>query len=436
MSAATVAIVGRPNVGKSTLFNRLLGHSVALVDGTAGVTRDRHYGEVEWLGQTFQLIDTGGIVTGSVEAFVQAIREQTESAIAEADVLLFVLDGRQGVTTLDQEVASQLRKIGKSVILVVNKIEGKDCLPEVTLLYQLGFGEPFFISAEHGQGIGDLLETVVTKLPQGTSAKTENPGIQVAVVGRPNVGKSSLINRILGYQRLLVDNSPGTTRDAIDSVVRVNKKYYTLVDTAGMRKFRRISETLEEAAVAVSLKRIRRCDVAILLLDALAGLGSQDTRIATYIERQGKSCIVAINKWDAVEKTHTTYETFVRTIQESMPFLAHAPILSVSALTGQRLSKLFPYIDATYLASTKRVPTSQLHEFLQRVTQEHAAPLYHGRVVKFSFLLQTVVQPPTFCCFVNRPEGVSQTYQRYLENQLRRQFGFAGVPIRLNFRKK
>jgi GTP-binding protein len=260
--------------------------------------------------------------------------------------------------------------------------------------------------------------------------------VQIAIVGRPNVGKSSLINRILGQRRLLVDNAPGTTRDAIDSVVRVNTRSYTLIDTAGMRKFRQISESLEKAAVTMSLRRIERCDVAVLLLDAVAGVGAQDTHIAASIERRGKACIIALNKWDVVEKTSQTYESFVQTIQETMPFFSHVPIISLSALTGQRVVKLFPMIDMVFAEAKHHVPTSQLNEFLHTVTCQHPAPMYRGRAVKFSFLVQTVALPPTFCCFVNRPEGVTNFYRRYLENKLRQHFGFAGVPIRLHFRKK
>ena len=271
---------------------------------------------------------------------------------------------------------------------------------------------------------------------EAAAPREEERGIQVAIVGRPNVGKSSLINRILGQPRLLVDHVPGTTRDAIDSVVRVDKQCYTLIDTAGMRKSRNINESLEKAAVAMSLKRIQRCDVAVLLLDAVVGVGTQDAHIATHIEHQGKACIIALNKWDAVEKTSQTYETFIRTIQEAMPFLSHVPILSLSAMTGQRVAKLFPLIDTVFTEAKRRVSTAQLNEFLQAVTREHPAPMYRGRFVKFSFLVQTVVQPPTFCFFVNYPEAVTNFYKRYLENQLRKYFGFAGVPIRLRFRKK
>jgi GTP-binding protein len=303
-------------------------------------------------------------------------------------------------------------------------------------IYRLGFGEPFLVSAEHGQGVGDLLDTILKELPNASVALEDERGVQIAVVGRPNVGKSSLINRILGQRRLLVDNAPGTTRDAIDSVVRVNAQCYTLIDTAGMRKFRQISGSLEKAAVTMSLRRIERCDVAVLLLDAVAGVGTQDIHIASYIERRGKACIIALNKWDAVEKTSQTYESFVQTIQEAIPFFSHVPIISVSALTGQRVVKLFPLINTVFVEAKRHVPTSQLNEFLHTVTCQHPAPMYRGRSVKFSFLVQTGAAPPTFCCFVNRPEGVTNFYRRYLENKLRQHFGFAGVPLRLLLRKK
>jgi len=436
MSPLRVAIIGRPNVGKSTLFNRIVQRPIALVDGSAGVTRDRHYGAAEWLGRSFQVIDTGGMVTGQARGLLHAIQKQTECAMAEAGLILFVVDARQGVTSGDQDIALQLHKTGKRVLLVANKMEAVAVGLEIPPVYRLGFGEPFLISAEHGQGVGDLLDAVLREIPEAAVPGEEERGIQVAIVGRPNVGKSSLINHILGQPRLLVDHVPGTTRDAIDSVVRVHKQCYTLIDTAGMRKSRHISESLEKAAVMTSLKRIQRCDVAVLLLDAVTGVGAQDVHIATYIEHQGKACIIALNKWDAVAKTSQTYEAFVHTIQAAMPFLVHVPIISLSAMTGQRVAKLFPLIDAVFAAARRRVSTAQLNEFLHAVTRQHPAPMYHGRFVKFSFLVQTVVQPPTFFFFVNYPEGVTNFYGRYLENQLRQYFGFAGAPIRLRFRKK
>jgi GTPase len=436
VSLVTVPIVGRPNVGKSTLFNRILGRHAAIVDETAGVTRDRHYGTAEWRGQVFRIVDTGGIGLEDSPGFMTAIRAQTECAVKEADLVLFVIDVREGITAADQEIALHLHKAGKTVLLVANKAETAETrLPEVAL-YQLGFGDPFYISAEHGQGAGDLLDAVVSALPSTLVGAREAPSVQVAIVGRPNVGKSSLINRILGEHRLLVDSMPGTTRDAIDIQVKVHKRLYTLVDTAGMRKPRRIYAALEKTTVAVSLKRVQQCDVAVLMLDALAGIGEQDVRLGVYIEQQGKACIVAINKWDALAKDTQTYGSYVRQIHDAMPFLAHAPILSISALTGQRTARLFPLIDVVLKEAKRRVPVAQLQTFLKVVTQQYPAPLHRGNTVKFSFLTQIGVQPPTFLFFVNRPEGVTPAYQRYLENQLRHAFGFAGTPLRLLWRKK
>lgn len=436
MALPTVAIVGRPNVGKSTLFNRIMGRHIALVNETAGVTRDRHYGEATWLEHAFCLIDTGGLLLEEASDLMQAVYEQTVYAIAEADLVMFVIDARDGVTAADEDIAHRLHKAGKDVLLIANKVEKDEIGYIESHWYRLGFGEPHRISAEHGRGIGDMLDAVVTKLPKGSTLQSAARGVQVAVIGRPNVGKSSFINRMLGEDRLLVDATPGTTRDAIDSHVRVNKKSYTLIDTAGMRKPRRIGETLEKATVAVSLKRIQRCEVAVLMLDAEVGLGEQDVRIATYIERQGKACVIAVNKWDAIDKETNTFAAFVERIREAMPFLAHAPVVSMSVLTGQRVVKLFPLIDQVLEENQRRVPVAALNTFLKKVTRQRLAPTYRGKYVRFSFLTQTSVQPPTFLCFVNRPEGVAQHYQRYLENQLRQHFGFAGSPIRLYFRKK
>ena len=432
----TVAIVGRPNVGKSTLFNRLLGRRVAIVDETAGVTRDRHYSTAEWGGRAFRLVDTGGIGLEETPGLMTAIRAQTEYAVTEADFVLFVVDVREGITAAEQEIALHLHKAGKPVFLVANKAEAAVTRQDAFPLYQLGFGGPFFVSAEHGQGIGDLLEALLPHLCNAPTAPSDGESVRVAIVGRPNVGKSSLINRILGEPRLLVDSVPGTTRDAIDIQVQVQKRVYTLVDTAGMRKQRRIRAELEKATVAVSLKRIQQCEVAVLMLDAVAGIGEQDVRIGAHIERAGRACVIALNKWDALIKDTQTYVAFVRRLHEAMPFLAHAPTLSLSALTGQRVVKLFPLIDGVLEEAKRRVPVPQLHTFLKTVTQQHTVPLHQGRSVKFSFLVQVGVQPPTFLFFVNRPEGVSASYQRYLENQLRHSFGFAGTPMRLVFRKK
>ena len=434
----TVAIVGRPNVGKSTLFNRIIGRHAALVDKTAGVTRDRHYDVAEWLGRSFRLIDTGGIMPTEASRLLEAVHDQTRQAIGEADVVLFVLDSREEITAAEQDIASQLHKGGKTVILVGNKAERESADTEMGPLHRLGFGAPHWVSAEHGQGLGDLLDAVLTALPPASTSGKESvsPSVSVAIVGRPNVGKSSLVNCILREERLLVDDVPGTTRDAIDIQVRVNSQFYTLVDTAGMRKPRRIGAVLEKATVAVTLKRIQHCEVAILMLDATTEVGEQDVRIASYIERQGKACVIVINKWDAIDKTSQTYDTSVRAIREAVPFMSHAPVVTISALSGMRVVKLFPLIDTVVEASKRRIPTARLNECLKAVTRQHPPAAYRGKFVRFSFAVQTAVQPPTFLCFVNYPQGIRGHYQRYLENQFRHYFAFAGTPIRFHLRHK
>ena len=436
MSPPTVAIVGRPNVGKSTLFNRVIGRHAALVDKTAGVTRDRHYGMAEWLGRSFRLIDTGGIMASEASRLLEAVHDQTLHAVAEADVVLFVLDSREEITAADQDIALQLHKAGKAVILVGNKAESATSRAEITPLHRLGFGAPYWISAEHGQGVGDLLDAVLTALPSASDREIASQGVSVAIVGRPNVGKSSLVNRILREDRLLVDDAPGTTRDAIDTQVRIHSRLYTLVDTAGMRKPRRIGAMLEKATVAVTLNRIQHCEVAVLMLDAATEVGEQDVRIASYIERQGKACVIVINKWDAIDKTSQTYDASVRAIREAMPFMSHAPVVTISALSGMRVVKLFPLIDTVVEASKRRIPTAALNDCIKAVTRQHPPAAYRGKFVKFSFAVQTAVQPPTFLCFVNHPQGIKGSYQRYLENQLRQHFTFAGTPIRLQLRHK
>ena len=436
MSLPTIAIVGRPNVGKSTLFNRIIGRHSALVDKTAGVTRDRHYGTAEWLGRSFHLIDTGGIMPAEESRLLEAVHDQTLQAIGEADVVLFVLDSREEITAADQDIALQLHKTGKVVLLVGNKAERGTADAALSPLHRLGFGTPHWISAEHGQGLGDLLDAVLTVLPPASDLEAGAAGVSVAVVGRPNVGKSSLVNRILREDRLLVDDAPGTTRDAIDIQVRVNSQCYTLVDTAGMRKPRRIGNGLEKATVAITLNRIQHCEVAILMLDATTEVSEQDVRIASYIERQGKACVIVVNKWDAVDKTSQTFDASVRVIRETIPFMSHAPVITISALSGLRIVKLFPLIDTVVEASKRRVPTAALNESLKAITHQHPPAAYRGKFVKFSFAVQTAIQPPTFLCFVNYPQGIKGYYQRYLENQFRHHFAFAGTPIRLHLRRK
>ena len=436
MPTPVVTIVGRPNVGKSTLFNRIVGRHAALVDKTAGVTRDRNYGEAEWLGRPFRLIDTGGIMATEDSRLLEAVHEQTLYAVAEADVVLFVLDSREELTAADQDIAQQLHRSGKTVIPVGNKAERGTAGAEAAGVSRLGFGEPYWISAEHGQGMGDLLDAVLACLPAVSGPESPAADVSVAIAGRPNVGKSSLVNCILREDRLLVDDVPGTTRDAIDTRVRINSRSYTLIDTAGMRKPRRIGVELEKATVAVTLGRIQHCEAAVLMLDGTAPVGEQDVRIASYIERQGKACVIVINKWDAIDKTTQTYDTFVRAIREAMPFLSHAPVVAISALSGQRVARLFPLIDTVVEAAKRRITTADLNECIKAVTRQHPPAAFRGKFVKFSFAVQTGIQPPTFLCFVNYPQGVRAYYQRYLENRIRQYFTLAGTPIRLHLRHK
>ena len=436
MPTPVVAIVGRPNVGKSTLFNRIVGRHAALVDKTAGVTRDRHYGDAEWLGRPFRLIDTGGIMTTEDSRLLEAVHEQTLYAVAEAAVVLFVLDSREELTAADQDIAQQLHRSGKTVIPIGNKAERGSAGAEAAGVSRLGFGEPYWISAEHGQGMGDLLDAVLAWLPSDSGPESTAADVSVAIAGRPNVGKSSLVNRILREDRLLVDDVPGTTRDAIDTRVRINSRSYTLIDTAGMRKPRRIGVQLEKATVAVTLGRIQHCEAAVLMLDGTTTVGEQDVRIASYIERQGKACVIVINKWDAIDKTTQTYDTFVRAIREAMPFLSHAPVVAMSALSGQRVARLFPLIDTVVEAAKRRISTADLNECIKAVTRQHPPAAFRGKFVKFSFAVQTGIQPPTFLCFVNYPQGVRAYYQRYLENRIRHYFTLAGTPIRLHLRHK
>ena len=421
-------------MGKSTLFNRIVGRHAALVDKTAGVTRDRHYGAAEWLGCPFRLIDTGGIMAADDSRLLEAVQEQTLHAVAEADVVLFVLDSREELTAADQDIAQKLHRSGRTVIVVGNKAERISAVGQD--LSRLGFGEPHWISAEHGQGMGDLLDAVLALLPPESAPESDKADASVAIVGRPNVGKSSLVNRILREDRLLVDDVPGTTRDAIDTRVRVNSRFYTLIDTAGMRKPRRIGADLEKATVGVTLGRIQHCEVAVLMLDGTTAVGEQDVRVASYIERQGRACVIVVNKWDAVDKTTRTYDTYVRTIREAMPFLSHAPVVAMSALSGLRVSRLFPLIDTVVEAARRRISTADLNACIKAITRQHPPAAYRGKFVKFSFAVQTGVQPPTFLCFVNYPQGIKAYYQRYLENRIRQHFTLAGTPIRLHMKHK
>ncbi len=433
MSKPTVAIVGRPNVGKSTLFNRLLGGRDAIVSERAGTTRDRHFGEAEWAGRTFWLVDTGGLVPESRESMDTAIRAQVELAMHEADVILFLVDGRDGLTPMDREIATRLRRAGRPVLLAVNKL---DDLPETTAhlgFYELGLGEPQPVSAAVGKASGDLLDRIVALLPPRNDQEDEAT-IHVAVVGRPNAGKSSLINRLLGEARLVVASEPGTTRDAIDTPLRHHGKTLNFIDTAGLRRRAKVEDDVEFYSTLRTHRAIERADVCVLVVDAALGLHAQDLRIATEAWEQGAGLIVAVNKWDLIpEKDPNTAKRGQDQLIEKAPFLGFVPFLYVSATTGQRISKLPELILAVAAARDHRVSTSEVNRVLQDLLARNAPPQAGGEEVKLLYASQIETRPPAIAIVCNRPDEVLESYQRYLQNGFRAAWGFEGAPLRLRF---
>ncbi|WP_406676198.1 ribosome biogenesis GTPase Der [Moorella sp. ACPs] len=434
MPKPLVAIVGRPNVGKSTLFNRITGARVAIVEDTPGVTRDRLYRDADWRGCQFTLVDTGGIAARSDDPLVVQVRRQAEMALAEADVILFVVDARTGLTADDEEVAEILRRSGRPVILVANKVEDFSDPTMIHEFYRLGLGDPFPISAIHGLNIGDLLDRIVELLPE-TAAEEDGMALKVAVVGRPNVGKSSIVNRLLGEERVIVSDLPGTTRDAIDTYIRRGDREYILIDTAGMRRKSRIADPTEHYSVLRALKAVERADVVLVVLDGTEGVTEQDKKIAGYGHEQGKASIIIVNKWDLVPKDDKTMARYEEMIREELSFMSYAPIIFISALTGQRVARILPAIDAVGAEASRRVATSTLNSIVQEAVMLTPPPAAKGQAVKIFYATQVKVKPPTFIFFCNRPEDVHFSYQRYLENQLRQAFGFEGTPLRLLFRR-
>jgi GTP-binding protein len=431
-----LAIVGRPNVGKSALFNRIAGGRKAIVFDEPGVTRDRNYSDVEWDGSRFTLIDTGGFEPVSKDRIFIQMREQCQLAIEEADAILFVMDGKEGLTPSDKEIAGILRRQNKPVFFVVNKIDEPKHEDRVLDFYGLGVEQLFSVSAEHRQGVGDLMDEVIKVLPKSSEEKRDEDLTRVAVVGRPNVGKSSLINRLLGYKRVLVDESPGTTRDAIDTVLERNGKGYVLVDTAGIRRKSRISLRLEQYSIVEALRSIDRSDVALLLLDSKEGVTDQDARIGGFVHEKGKGCILLVNKWDLVKKDSDTLKEFERGVYEQLKYLAYAPILFISALTGQRVPRILDLVDQVAGQMKRRIPTAQLNKRFGRWVETNPPPLFKNRIVKLNYITQVSTGPPTFLIYTNHPEGIHFSYERYLINQMREAFGFQGVPIRLGYRRK
>ena len=431
-----IAIVGRPNVGKSTLFNRIAGGKKAIVWDEPGVTRDRNYADVEWEESTFTLIDTGGFEPVSKDRLFIQMREQCQLAMEEADVILFTMDGKEGLTSSDKEIANILRKLNKPVFYIVNKIDGPKHEERVLEFYGLGVETIHSISAEHGYGVRGLMDQVTKALPSLPNEKWDKDVTKIAVVGRPNVGKSSLINRLLGYKRVLVDEAPGTTRDAVDTLLEKDGRRYILVDTAGIRRKSRISLRLEKYSIVEALRTIDRSDVALLLLDSREGVTDQDARIGGFVHEKGKGCILAVNKWDLVEKDSQTMVHYERDVRESLKYLPYAPILFISALTGQRVSKVLDAVDHVADQTKKRIHTSQLNKYFRKWVEKFPPPLYKNRSVKLNYITQVSTAPPTFVIYTNQPEGIHFSYERYLLNQMRETFGFEGVPVRLLFRKK
>lgn len=432
-----VAVVGRPNVGKSTLFNALAGSNTAIVEDTPGVTRDRLYREVEWLDQVFTLIDTGGIEPESDDTILIQMREQAQIAIETADVIIFLVDARQGLTDADSGVADILRRAGKPVVLCVNKVDSfkrdKDLIYE---FYELGLGDPFPISATGRQGIGELLEEVVSHFPAAASADEEDEHPHIAIIGKPNVGKSSLINRLCGENRLIVSDVAGTTRDAIDTDVRYNGKTYTFIDTAGLRRKNKVKERLESYMVLRAVGAVERADIVILMIDATEGVTEQDAKIAGIAHDNGKAVVVAVNKWDLVEKDNSSVNEFTKKVRQTLSFMSYAEIVFISAKTGQRTGKLYELIDMVYENHAMRVATGVLNEILTQALAMQQPPSDKGKALRIYYITQVSVKPPTFVLFVNDRKLMHFSYTRYIENQIREAFGFRGTPLRFIVREK
>jgi len=433
-----VAIVGRPNVGKSTLFNRLTAARTAIEEKVPGVTRDRLYGMSEWCGRKLVIVDTGGITFGQGDQLTSMVRRQVELAVEEARVILFLLDGREGLTALDEDVAEMLRRSGKKIIPVINKIDYREMDDARYDFYGLGFGDPLTVSASHGRGIGDLLDRVCSLLPQTARPDEQavDDAVKVAVIGRPNVGKSSLVNAILGEDRVIVSKSPGTTREAVDTHFMYNEQPYIIIDTAGMRRKSRIKESVEYYSVLRSLKAVQRSDLALLLLDGESGITEQDQRLAGYVDEAGRGLILVVNKWDLVRGREEARLEYLNNLKRLFSFVSYAQVVFISALTGWRVERIFPPVINTWQEQHKRISTSLLNELLEDAVAVNPHPSVKGKQVRIYYGTQPAVKPPTFVFFANEPELIHFSYQRYLENRLRDSFGFIGTPIIVKFKKR
>lgn len=430
-----VALVGRPNVGKSTLFNRLVGERLAIVEEMPGTTRDRLYADAEWAGAPFTVVDTGGLVLGDSDDLTAQVRAQAQLAMGEADVIVFLTDVREGLTPADRDIAELLRRTERPVFLAVNKADNPQRRLEAVEFWELGLGQPYPISALHGTGTGDLLDRVVAAFPR-REEEEEDEVVKLAIVGRPNVGKSSLLNRLLGQERAIVSEAPGTTRDAIDTELEWEGEPLVLIDTAGIRRRGHIERGIEKYGVMRALRAIQRCDVALLLIDATEGVTAQDAHIGGYILEAGKSIVVLVNKWDLVQKTPHTMAEYTEQVRAALRFLSYVPVLFISAKTGQRVDQVIPTALAVRAARHVRVPTSELNQLVQEATARHAPPSKAGKRLRFYYATQPSTDPPTFVFFVNDVRLVHFSYERYLENRIRERYGFLGTPLRLAFRNR
>ena len=437
MAKPIVAVVGRPNVGKSTLFNRIAEERISIVEDTPGVTRDRIYAEAEWLNHKFTLIDTGGLEPESDDIILKQMYTQAQIAIETADVILFVVDVKTGVTDADMQVANILRKANKPVVLAVNKMDDlRKYGMDIYEFYQLGIGEPFGVSAGQAIGLGDLLDEVVKNFPEDLEYDEDDETIKVAIIGKPNVGKSSLINKILGEERVIVSDIAGTTRDAIDTPYEKDGQKYVFIDTAGMRRQSKIKESIEKYSIIRAVAAVERADVCVLMINATEGITDQDTKIAGIAHEAGKPTIIVVNKWDLIEKDNKTMNNFIKEIDKEFKYMSYAPKMFISALTGQRVHKLFETITYCSQNSTRRISTGMLNDVLIEAMALNQPPAEKGRPLKIYYITQVSVKPPTFILFVNDTELLHFSYKRYIENQLRDAFGFSGTPIHFIARNK
>ena len=437
MAKPLVAIVGRPNVGKSMLFNKLTGKRLSIVEDTPGVTRDRLYAQAEWRGRTFDLVDTGGIEPGTDDQILSFMREQAEIAIAAATVIVFVCDIRTGMTAADQEVAGMIQRSRKPVVLAVNKMDSTGHNdPDMYEFYNLGLGDPYPVSAVHGHGTGDLLDACFAFFPPEDQEEEEDDVVKVAIIGKPNVGKSSLVNRVLGQERVIVSDVAGTTRDAVDSYLERNAQKYLMIDTAGMRKKSRVDDRVEKFSVLRATMAIERSDVCVIMIDAREGVTEQDTKVAGLAHEAGKACVIAVNKWDAVEKDGKTMQRMEEEVRRDLSYMTYAPVLFLSALTGQRVEKLLGLIDSVVNQAAMRIPTGMLNQVLNDAQARVQPPTDKGKRLKIYYMTQIGVKPPHFVIFCNDAKLFHFSYQRYLENQIRGTFGLTGTPVRITIRQK